>query len=223
MYSLNYFSHYYFDRHDASQIHNFGLVIPDFVRNFMKGKRLKPGPVGTAHSDDLQMLHTGALKHFERDARFHNSTYFHTVTGDLGQILKPAFEQAGIPRYWWGAHLLAEMMLDRVLILQEPELIRDFYRDLKDSDDATVRDYLEMAGLHEHSDFFMRLDRFRELQYLMRYVEDDAMVYSLSRVYQYAGVSPEWTREQSLLVAPVIPELENRIFESLPNLMEEMT
>lgn len=223
MYPLNYFSHYYFDRHDTSEIHNFGLVLPDFVRNFMKGKKLKPGPAEAMRHEDLQLLHTGALRHFDRDARFHGSRYFQRVSHELGQVLKPAFAQAGIPRYWWGAHLMAEMMLDRVLIRQEPVLINDFYRDLELSNEAVIADYLHLAGLPDHADFFSRVERFRNLQYLKRYVEDGAMVFSLSRVYMYAGVSAEWTEAQSRLIIPVIPELESRIFESLPDLMEEMT
>lgn len=196
--------------------------MPDFVRNFMKGSRLKPAPIHSAHPEDLQFLHEGTMKHFSRDSRFHASQVFEKLNKQLIAPMKPVFENAGIPRYWWGAHVLAEMMLDRVLMKQHPEQMLDFYRDLDTVQLQTVSDYLEMAGLTEHNPFFERLNRFRELRYLLRYVEDETLVYSLGRVYQYAGVSPEWDARQSRLVTAIIPELELEVEKLMPDVMEEM-
>jgi len=162
------------------------------------------------------------MKHFSRDTRFHASRVFESLNKAMSAKMKPVFEQADIPRYWWGAHVLAEMMLDRTLMKQEPELMEDFYRDLAAADLPVVVDYLEMAGLNEHQPFFERLNRFNELRYLKRYIEDEALVYSLSRVFQYAGASTEWTQEQGNLLVKIVPELEWVVENHMPELMEEM-
>jgi hypothetical protein len=205
-----------------SKLHNFGLVLPDFVRNFVKGKRLKPVVSGIDGHTDLAMLHTGAVKHIARDASFHKSYYFKNATHHIGEIIKPVFLSVNIPRAWWAAHLLAEMMLDRVLIKAEPIMIDKFYHDLETSSTQTITQYLSLCDVHDHEVFFGRLNRFNELRYLKHYVNDDAMVFSVSRVYMYAGVSPEWSDKQTQAIIPLMSAVECAVTEYLPGLKEEM-
>lgn len=219
---MNYFAHYYFDYRQNSELHNFGLALPDFVRNFIKGKRIKPVENQSFGIEELQWLHEGTVKHIQRDAAFHGSVFFKEASGRTSKLLLPAFGQAGIPRTWWGAHVLTEMMLDRVLMKENPELIAQFYEDLEKTDGAIVNEYMLKHGIQDTSDFFSRLDRFRQLRYLLRYTEDDAMVYSLSRVYLYAGVSSEWTLEQASLVVPQMKIIEHEIAALISQLKEEM-
>jgi hypothetical protein len=219
---LNYFAHYYFDHIQQSEIHNFGLALPDFVRNFIKGKRLKPMESIVFQKEELQLLHQGTLKHIQRDARFHNSHFFKDATKKMGKTIGPAFVEAGIPRAWWGSHLLTEMMLDRVLIKENPLLTNQFYMDLENTNKLVVESYINQFGIDESTDFFKRLDRFNQLRYLIRYKENDAIVFSLGRVYLYAGVSEEWTNEQITPLIPLMDEAENEISNLLNNLKEEM-
>lgn len=203
-------------------MHNFGLALPDFVRNFVKGRRLKPNPNLVFQHTEMQLLHEGTMKHISRDARFHGSGFFKQASDRTGKLLTPAFKQACIPRSWWGAHLLTEMMLDRILMKENPVLIRQFYEDLERSNEVVVGDYILQNGIAETHDFFTRLDRFRQLQYLLRYIEDDAMVYSLSRVYMYVGVSAEWSMDQAKMVIPTIQLIEQEIAPLIAQLKEEM-
>jgi len=219
---LNYFAHYYFDHKQDSEIHNFGLALPDFVRNFIKGSRLKPVLDADFDDDNLQQLHNGTLKHIQRDAHFHGSQFFKKASSRIGGMVGAAFNEAGIPRVWWGAHLLTEMMLDRVLIKENPELIGRFYEDLENSSEQIVGEYMTKNGIVNTSEFFKRLNRFRELRYLLRYTEDDAMVFSLSRVYLYAGVSPEWNSAQAALVIPQMEPVEQEIAFFMAELKEKM-
>ena len=219
---MNYFAHYFFDHSHHSEIHNFGLVLPDFVRNFIKGKRLKPSPQKAFEHKELQLLHEGTLKHIDRDAQFHGSKFFKEASVQLGNLIRPAFIEAGIPRVWWGAHLLTEMMLDRVLIQENPVLIGRFYEDLENTSETIVGMYMEQNGIAETTDFFSRLARFRELRYLLRYTEDEAMVFSLGRVYLYAGVSAEWNHQQAAPLIPLMKPAENAISTLVSQLKDEM-
>lgn len=219
--TLNYFSHYYFDHIRDRDIHNAGLILPDLVRNFVRGKKLSPAML-VATDEPTEWLKTGTEKHFDRDKKFHASGYFETHAAKLTSIIKPAFEQAGIPRYWFAAHVLTEMMIDRVLIKEAEEMAMQFYADMESADREVMHRFLSHAGLEDTSPFFERLTRFNQAKYLLQYRHDKAMVYSLNRIFMLTGADGEWTESQFHTLQEVMPEAEFLIFESIPDLKQQM-
>lgn len=221
--TLNYFSHYYFDHIPSEPNHNFGLSLPDFVRNFIKGKKLKPEHIPLFEDPQFRLLAEGTHKHFERDHRFHNSAYFKQSENDLKAILLPVFKELKIGRYWFAAHVLSEMMIDRVLMKQHPEMLNRFYLDLQNSDGSTINTFLNACGIEDVETFETRFERFQSSQYLRQYVYDEAMVYSLNRIFIYTGAGEEWDKNQYSVLKDTIPQVENTIFESMDRLMADMT
>lgn len=219
---MNYFAHYYFDYLPGAVHHNLGLLTPDFVRNFLPGNRLQPDKFTPSLHPETEALHQGALKHLQRDKRFHQSAFFKEVTPQITGLIKPVFQEYRIPRTWFAAHLIAELMIDRVLIKQDPDLMSRFYSELQQTRADVLDAYFGALGLHGADVFRQRLHRFCELRYLMQYVHNPAFAFSLSRIYQYAGVSDEWTDAQSNGVQSVLDEAESLIFVKMPQLMEEM-
>ncbi|MBL7810674.1 MAG: hypothetical protein JNL57_00505 [Bacteroidetes bacterium] len=219
---MNYFSHYYFDHIHSLANHNFGLALPDFVRNFARGHRLKPGLQPLPGMEDSAELVAGAEKHFSRDQVFHNSAFFHNTEQHIIGHLRPVFQSLGIPRYWFAAHVLGEMMLDRVLMKQHPAMLDAFYLDLSLASRPTIHNLLTAHSVNSTSDFFTRLDRFCEIQYLRRYVEDDTMVYSLNRIFMYTGADTEWDSSKYPAIMQTLPEIEHHIQSTLSSLQEEM-
>lgn len=220
---MNYFAHYYFDHQPGEVHHNLGLLTPDFVRNFLPGRRLQPERF-SGHSDpEAEALHCGTMKHVSRDKRFHQSGFFKDLTPKIGNIIKPVFQEQNIPRAWFAAHLIAELMIDRILIKQEPDLIARFYTELEQTRPEIIDAYLLSLNIDKTEEFNKRLQRFCELRYLMQYVHNPAFAFSLSRIYMYARVSPEWTEQQNLGVQSVLDETESLIFVNMPRLMEEMS
>lgn len=196
--------------------------MPDFVRNFVKGKRLKPEHLPQNPSEKLALIVTGTHKHFERDHQFHTSEYFAKSEADLKEIIKPVFQKLDIGRYWFAAHLLSEMMIDRVLMKQHPEMLDRFYHDLQATENQVIHEFLLLSNIEETEIFLQRLERFTSSQYLRQYVHDPAMVYSLNRIFMYTGAGEEWSKEQYVELQAMIPEIENTIFESLNHLIAEM-
>jgi hypothetical protein len=219
---LNYFSHYYFDHIPGEADHNFGLSFPDLVRNFIRGKRLKPLHESAIHYEKYPMLSRGTQKHFTRDAQFHGSEYFKSTEEKLNRILQPVFQSLEIGRYWFASHLLAEMMLDRVLMKKHPQLLDNYYHDMAKANPKDIADYLQISEITEHDPFFERMERFMSSQYLRQYVHDPALIYSLNRIYIFTGAGSEWSKEQYTELQNTIPEAESIIFESLDHLMQEM-
>lgn len=218
---LNYFAHYYFDQHPTSELHNTGLVLPDFVRNFVKGKKLKSQHITAELQEKHPELSTGTLKHFDRDARFHGSEYFQFSNEKINELIAPVFKANNIPRYWFAGHLLSEMMIDRVLIKQHPDMILQFYSELENAQQHVIHDFLAMTA-DETQLFEQRMQRFLQARYLEHYVHDSAMAFSLHKVFVYAGAGADWTDLQQKEVENIIPEVESIIFESLNALIQEM-
>lgn len=176
----------------------------------------------TSDHRDLEWLREGTNKHFERDKRFHGSEYFEKTSKILTQILRPAFQQASIPRDWFAAHVLTEMMIDRVLIKEAPALAQSFYTDLETADTQIITQYLEAKGVSDTDLFLERLARFNQAKYLLQYEHNKAMVFSLNRIFMYTKADGEWTEAQFEILEKVIPDTENVIFESLNTLKTEM-
>lgn len=219
--SLNYFAHYYFDQHPTSELHNTGLVLPDLVRNFVKGKKLKTQHLTPEIVEKYPDLSEGTMKHFSRDSRFHGSQYFQFSNEKINRVIAPVFKRIDIPRYWFAGHLLSEMMIDRVLIKKHPEMIQQFYTELEKTHQPLIHDFLGMNA-DETTLFEQRMDRFLQARYLEHYVHDSAMAFSLHKVFVYAGAGPDWTDLQQKEIEMIIPEVESIIFESLNDLIQEM-
>ena len=102
-------------------------------------------------------------------------------------------------------------------------MIARFYSELEQTEPHIINAYFDALNLDGADLFGQRLQRFCELRYLMQYVHNPAFAFSLSRVYMYAGVSAEWTEQQSAGVQSVLDEAESLIFVKMPQLMEEMS
>ncbi len=219
---MNYFAHYYFDRLEGDKYHNFGLLLPDLVRNFLPGQKLFPIVEIPSAPAEFQSLALGQNMHIHRDKIFHSSPFFEEANKVFSAALRPVFEAHGLRRYWFAGHVLSELMTDRVLIKGSGDLIDKLYQELRACDLGRVIAFLDSQGITDPESFRQRMDRFFEYEYLKRYVEDSAMTYSLMRICMYAKVSPEWTENQTAAVSACINPLESRIFENLNALKVQM-
>lgn len=219
--ALNFLSHFYFDQLEKNAEHNLGLVLPDLVRNFVQGTKLAPLHAAE-ESEPLEWLRKGANQHFARDKRFHASAYFEETGKRMTSLIKPVFVDAGIPRYYFAAHVLTEMLIDRVLLKEEPTLGPDFYHDMELADTGITTQFLQKQGVIGVDAFHERFIRFKQAKYLLQYVNDDAMVYSLNRIYMFTKADSEWSSGQFASVRAVIPAAESVIFENLSELKKEM-
>ena len=213
---LNYFSHFYFDGTDDID-YNFGLLLPDFVRNFIPKKKY----VLNAKKTDAISL--GAQQHFKRDHVFHMSHVFEEMQEKTKPHVVDAFARMKVNRSFFVNHILCEMMIDRVLIKEDSAKIDEMYQQL---DLVTEKNRGLWVAEHQPNhliDFLKRLDRFNELKYIKRYLEDEALAYSINRVCMYVNVGGEWSSEQSQEFLKIIKPVESIIFERISDLKTEMS
>jgi len=213
---LNFFAHYFFDHELERHPFNAGLVMPDLIRNFLPGRRFQPNKVNIAllEKEGAELL-AGSLRHLERDKEFHQSPFFVKSEAQLGELFRREKLEHHIPRVWLAAHLVLELMLDRVLMKQHPGMLDNFYHSLDHTEREELNAFLH-ASLHiAYSTFHEGWNRFRQSRYLYYYTEDEKFAYSIMRIYMRAGVSAEWNDEQLQALQAMLEPTEAIIFENL--------
>ncbi|MEN9510499.1 MAG: hypothetical protein RLZZ370_318 [Bacteroidota bacterium] len=213
---MNFFAHFLSDQQADRHHYNAGLILPDLIRNFLPRQRFKAENVNLEHLDEhaLELFH-GSCRHLERDRAFHQSPFFTQGNQALNHLFHTHQLGKHVPRVWLAAHLVLELMLDRVLMKQHPEQLDRFYESLSQTREQALDGFL-LAGKHEHSTRFMEhWSRFVAVKYLYHYTDDDAFTYSMMQIYMRAGVSGEWNTSAQNAFKAVLPEAEACIFENL--------
>jgi hypothetical protein len=185
---MNYLAHYYLDHTDPRPHFTLGLVLPDLVRNFQKQYRLNPLHLTDAKpADEMLHLNQGVHRHFHADKVFHTSTFFDQQNSELKRKLYAAGFESINKYIYFVAHVLLEMVIDRVLIQQHPLLCFNFYDALEKTDKLVIGNYLQISGkfTNEHSEqFLLYFSQFCKSQYLFHYRHNDGLLYGLERMYQ---------------------------------------
>lgn len=218
---MNYFSHYYFDEKSGDKDFNFGLVLPDFVRNFLPKQRIVTSQLQW-NLPSHNSLKEGVEKHFYRDEVFHVCDYFKSKDKEVLVYLNPIFKSLGLNRTFLASHVLVELLIDRVLIKENQNRLKLFYEELIATDKSLIAEFLLLNGYSNTERFFEVLQRFLELQYLFMYLDDEKIIYSLSKVFEYVSASGAWTKEQIQTLSREINYLESCIFENISELKEQM-
>ena len=195
---MNFIAHYHFYQSEDCY-YNLGLVLPDLVKSFCK-THLKPAE--HMNHPILNQLNQGSIVHLNADKRFHNSFYFTTCEKHLSEL---ADTRAQWPRKWFLNHLLCEILLDRIIIDQHPNIVENFYSDLKKTKHEQVALYLKMSGINNYQNFNEGLERFVSAQFIFDYQHNEKILLALSRVYRRLGIDYEWTDADKALLLEIIP------------------
>lgn len=191
---MNFISHFFFDRRLDDSLYVLGIASPDLLSAFNRKVKLHQHPIErlmAEHPGDSKRLRfaQGVLRHFECDALFHNSDFFHTETARLSAALHEAFPNRPTMRSYFIAHVLLELLLDKLIIEDDRSLLDHFYRhfDLVGVE-ALARHTEWVAGVPlEGYDKFLR--RFCSSRHLYRYVDPGYITYALRMTMKRAGVA----------------------------------
>lgn len=181
---MNYLSHYYLNRQQPSPYFKLGLLLPDLIPGFNAQMRRAVFSHKPQIEAEKQLL-AGIERHYLEDRIFHNLpgfAYYNRLTKQLvldhTQIRRRTF---------YLCHVAVEMMLDKILMQQKPELLDDFYHNLQQIELPVVDSYL--AGLdrkHLADDLFRNFIWFTEKQFLRKYVDMKSFTVALLRVFNRA-------------------------------------
>ncbi len=184
---MNFISHYKIDQERET---NFclGTVLPDLMRvPLPKLKLFGASKNMITNSKEEELLLKGMRKHFEVDKYFHNSEFMKIHTSTLKRdFLKNSLEKNGI-KLFFVTHILCEMLLDRVLLLNEPNLGNNFYAMLESSKPSDVSRLLNKNSMYDAKKFTQFFEQFRSARYLFSYLEIEGLFYALNRICKGVG------------------------------------
>jgi len=203
---MNILSHYFLDAKAGKPYYNAGLVMPDLMGSFRRGWKPARSAPDISLKPEFKEFSEGMQQHQMVDRQFHSSAFF---TNEIPFIRK-VLEQNGLKlpgvRLFFVAHIMLELMLDRLILLDSNKSADLFYHDIEAIDINEVNAFFDPGlneGGHSFSDFFTR---FREAKYIYNYVKDDDFIYALNRIMKRAS-QPVFEGDS------VVDQLKKSIFE----------
>jgi len=201
---MNLLSHYYLDAEKGRPYYNTGLVMPDLMGSFKKG--WKPPKSVFFNNNYQKELYSGMLQHQETDRQFHASLFFTHAIPDIRKI----FEKNGLKlpgvRLFFVAHIMLELMLDRLILLDSMAYADNFYSDINKVDVEQITEFFQVDTMNGEYNFSGFFQKFRDAKYIYNYVGDENFIYALNRIMKRAA-QPVFEGEN------IVALFKNAIFE----------
>jgi hypothetical protein len=214
---LNYFAHFFVDHQLGQHEYNTGLLLPDVTRGYVKTFKYK---VISAHAASIN-FHQGCIAHYRADKLFHGSTFFGDLLAQASTMITHANFSEALNRRWFLAHILAELLIDRILITQFPDLLDQFYDSLQRIHDDELLQFLKDYEMKDSTKFFEFFNHFRKVQYIRFYTDNNKFVYSLNRIMIRAGVGA-MSDSDLLVLQNVSVQLESLLITNTPDLISKI-
>jgi hypothetical protein len=214
---LNYLSHYFIDNKQDNNYFNSALFLPDFARNVARGFDQE---ITDLSANEIQ-LQLGCKAHLQADKLFHPSAFFKKYSDIVNHELQQFEPLAHINRKWFLAHILMEMMIDRLLVKFFPTVCHSFYHDLNQIDTKILHQFVLRFSNKSIEPFIKQFDHFCEVRYLFGYAVDDSFVYSVARVFKY-GSGIEMTMSDKLFLKKLVNNLEQIHFNDPMIILAEL-
>lgn len=213
---VNYLSHYYFDREEDSKYFNIGLILPDLARHHIPKLRINPYKNIEFTTDEIGSINKGCNRHFASDRKFHNWNVFVTLSQESTDTMRESGDK-DLDRDFFLSHILIEMMLDKILLDQNPTLADDFYNMIDSVEMDWILKYLRYSGLQDDELFKGNHRRFMKAAFLKHYTSIENVVDFLEKVAIRTGLK-EFTDDQKELLADISRTLEPQLERSLDQL-----
>lgn len=210
---MNFLSHYFVRHEPGNPNFNLGLILPDLFRGSIKKYEL---PNGADHA-----ILEGCLAHIRDDKKFHSSWFFEKGSEACLVELKNSLGLEELERKWFLAHILFEMLMDRILVRHCPGLATKFYSDLNSINKLDVQQFLISHQVNEFESLIRRFELFRGAAYIKNYTDNNLFGYSLTRVMMRVGL-PELSFRQRLFLQQAVSRLEQTWFKEVQTRIFEM-
>jgi len=180
---MHFLSHYYVELPNDNPLFVTALAIPDLCANFSKiyNSVIKKSVLTVKRLEPIQQ---GIEAHFAADKRFHQSAFFNEYL----DLLLQAFIHGGLNRERLRlsviAHLGIELLIDRQIVIQEPEICTTYYRLIHKADQIMLSEYFDILLLEAaKKNFLARFNSFKQRQFIMLFIELHYLVFGLDRMY----------------------------------------
>ena len=213
---MNYLSHYYFDQVEDNKYYNIGLILPDLARHHIPKLRINPYRNIEFTTEEIGSINRGCNKHFASDRKFHNWSVFVQLSQDAIDTIRESGDK-DLDRDYFISHILIEMLLDKILLDQNPNLAEDFYTMINIVEMDWILKYLRYSGLQDDELFKGNHRRFMKAAFLKDYTSLENIVDMLGQVAVRTGLN-EFTEGQKELLIDISKILEPQLARSIDQL-----
>ncbi|MBI3142576.1 MAG: hypothetical protein HYZ16_07100 [Bacteroidetes bacterium] len=191
---MNFVAHYYC-HHRADNHFNFGLLFPDLLGIMDRKFKLTHFERQYLGGDPALLL--GIDHHKLADGLWHNGDYFTKKTAKIHKVLSLYGMDKPPYRPFFMCHVILELLIDRHLVLNMPQVANDMYEDLESINETFLSGLFNSPQRTETFKLFFA--RFVANRYTLSYASNEMFVYALNRLFSRAN-------------QPALPDLQMGIF-----------
>jgi hypothetical protein len=210
---VNYLSHYYFDRDEDNKYFNIGLILPDLARSHIAKLRINPYKNITFTTKEIASMNDGCNKHFASDRKFHNWMSFVELTNKATDMIRESGDK-DINRDYFITHIMVEILLDKILLDQNPTLADDFYAMIDSVEMDWILKFMRYAGLQDDELWKGQHKRFMKAAFLKSYTSVENVVAAVEGVCANLGMI-ELNDDQRNLLIEICEAIEPELARSI--------
>lgn len=192
---MNFVAHYYLDRHRPESEFAVGVATPDLMSIYNAALRVKYNQITSLKDEVFEGEHgtfvSGVVRHFDADRIFHTSDFFYEETKWLSNKFTTEGRGIEVPRKFFVAHVLLELIMDKVLIREHPGILDEYYAHFDNADPLEIKASTEFLVGHELPNYESFLRKFRENEYLFNYTEWNHILFVLKRILKRVNIAEE--------------------------------
>ena len=217
---MNYLSHYYFDRDEDNKYFNIGLILPDLARSHIAKLRINPYKNITFTTNEIASMNDGCNKHFASDRKFHNWMTFVDLTNKATDMIRESGDK-DINRDYFITHIMVEILLDKILLDQNPTLADDFYAMIDSVEMDWILKFMRYAGLQDDELWKGQHKRFMKAAFLKSYTSVENVVAAVEGVCANLGMI-ELNDDQRNLLIEICEAIEPELARSIDALENQL-
>ena len=199
---MNYFAH---GRHFVDDAYFLaGTALPDWLGVVDRRIRLRSrdvAPFVESSDSRLAAIARGVTRHHEDDAWFHATAAFTEVSWDLTDRAQSVLPDDEGFRPSFLGHILVEILLDSVLIEEDPSQLEAYCAALDSLDAEVVERLVGQMAAREVRRLAQMLPRFSQERFLSDYRDDAKLWFRLNQVMCRVGLPALPSRFQTIFPA----------------------
>lgn len=188
---MNYFAHGF--RFPDRPWYLAGTAVPDWLGVADRKVRLRPAAVeefARQAKGPRAEIAAGVLRHLEDDKWFHGTTAFRETTGELTRLFREVLEPGERIRPGFLGHIATELLLDGLLIEEDPDRLDAYYAALTGIDAELVEETVSAIAGESADRLAWFIDRFRDSEFLRDYGDPARLRYRLNQVLGRVRLDP---------------------------------
>ncbi len=162
-----------------------GTALPDWMSVIDRKNRARKQyaePVTLDEDPEIAAFARGCIQHHDDDHWFHGQQQFVMLSTQFAIEVRQLLDKGLGHQAGFVGHILVELLLDSVLIEDNPQILVDYYQHLDSLDPARVQLAANKICQRPVTLLEVLIPRFIQERFLADYVDDQALVMRLNQV-----------------------------------------